>query len=152
MSIEAELQSKLKEALRAKDSKTANVIRMVKSRVTERRTAKGFDGEVDDKLHLAVIAAYAKSLSKARVEFEVAGERGAESIAELNFELAFLKQYLPEQMDEAQVREAVKIAIEELGASDVKMAGRVVGAVMKKHKGVAPAPLVKKIAEALLGS
>ena len=44
MSIEAELQAKLTDAIRAKDLKTANVIRMVKSRITERRTAKGFKG------------------------------------------------------------------------------------------------------------
>ncbi len=150
MSIETELQDKLKQAMRAKDAVAANVIRMVKTKVMERRTAKGFSGEVDDALFLEVIATYAKSLTKARQEFANAGDRGAESVAELDVELAFLKQYLPEQMDESKVREAVSAAIAELGADSPKMSGRVVGAVMKKHKGVVSAQDVKRIAEELL--
>ncbi len=150
MSIEQQLQDKLKQALRDKDRKTSNVVRMIKSRVTEKRTSKGFNGEVNDQLHLDVIAAYKKSLDKGKKEFEAAGEKGAEHIAELEFEIEFCKQFLPEQLGEDAVRAAVTDAIAELGATDPKMAGRVVGAVMKKHKGVVEAPLVKKLVDEAL--
>ena len=52
---------------------------------------------------------------------------------------------------EDAVRTAVTEAIAELGATDPKMAGRVVGAVMKKHKGVVEASLVKKLVSEQLG-
>jgi len=123
---------------------------MIKTKVMERRTAKGFKGEVDDALYLEVIASYRKSLVKARKEFEAAGERGAEQIADLDFEIELCSAYLPQQMDETQVRVEVKAAIAELGATDPKMKGRVVGAVMKKNKGLVEASLVQKIVSELL--
>jgi uncharacterized protein YqeY len=147
MSIEQQLKDKFKECMKAKDLKTANVVRMIMSRVTEKRTSKGFSGEVDDKLYLEVIAAYKKSLDKAKKEFAAAGEKGAEQIAELDFETDFCQQFLPEQLGEDAVRAAVKEAIAELGGADPKMSGRIVGAVMKKHKGLVEAALVKKLVE-----
>lgn len=152
MSIQQELRDKLTASIRAKDLKTANVIRMVDTKVMEKRTAKGFSGEVDDALYVDVIGAYKKSLVKARGEFEKAGASGAEQIAELDFEIEFLKQYLPELLGEDQVREAVRSAIAELGVTDLKMTGRVIGVVMKKHKGLVEAPLIKKLIAEELGS
>jgi uncharacterized protein YqeY len=53
-------------------------------------------------------------------------------------------------MSADEARAAVKAAIAELGTADPKQAGRVVGAVMKKHKGLVDAALVKQLAEEAL--
>ena len=58
------------------DAPTADVERMIKSKIGERRTAKGFSGTVDDALVLDVIGAYRKQLQKALVEFEKVAEYG----------------------------------------------------------------------------
>src|SRR5262249_30868642 len=92
--LEEELRSKLTAAIKARDLRTANCIRMVNTKVMERRTAKGFKGEVNDDLYRDVIGAYKKSLEKARKEFEPAGERAREQIAELDFEIEYLSQFL----------------------------------------------------------
>ena len=81
MPIEQDLDARLKQALRDKDQATLDVVRMIKSKVQERRTAKGFSGEVDDALLLDVMAAYRKQLQKAAEEYEKAGERGREALA-----------------------------------------------------------------------
>lgn len=151
MSIQEDLRAKLTAALKAKDLRTANTIRMVDTKVMERRTAKDFEGEVDDALYVEVIGAYKKSLEKARKEFEAAGDRGRQSVEELDFEIDFLRQYLPEPLGEDAVRAAVREAIAELGATDPKMAGRVIGQVMKKHKGLVEAPMVKRLVGEELG-
>jgi uncharacterized protein YqeY len=150
MSLEATLRSRLTEALKARDLRTANVIRMINTRITERRTAADFTGQVDDALVRDVVAAYKKSLEKARTEFVAAGEKGKEHVAELEFEIAFCQGFLPAQLGRDAVAVAVQAAIAELGARDPKMVGRVVGAVMKKHKGEVDAALVKEVAESLL--
>ena len=147
MSLEEDLRARLTAAIKAKDLRTANIIRMITTRITERRTSAGFKGTVDDELVREVIAAYKKSLEKAREEYAAAGDRGAEAIAELDHEITYCQQFLPAQMGEAEARAAVREAIAGLGASDVKMSGRVVGAVMKKHRGVVDAALVKRLAE-----
>lgn len=50
--LEAKLREQLTTAMKAKDSKTANLVRMINTKIMERRTAKDFTGQVDDKLVL----------------------------------------------------------------------------------------------------
>jgi len=147
MSIEQTLRQKLTAAIKARDMRTANVIRMINTRVMERRTAKGFEGEVDDDLFLDVIAAYKKSMEKAKKEYEAAGERGAKELEQLEFETQFCAQFLPQPLTDDEVRDAVKTAIAEIGDVNPKMAGRIVGAVMKQHKGRVEAGRVKKVVD-----
>lgn len=145
MPIEADLKTKLITAMKAKDAATASVIKMIRSKVTEKRTSKGFEGEVDDTLFVSVIAAYKKSLEKARVEFEKVGEKGLETIEELNHDIEFCKQYLPKQLSEEEVRASVQAVIADMGEVTQQMAGRIIGAVMKLHKGVVESATVKAI-------
>ena len=150
MGLEQTLDETLKRAIKDRDARTADVVRMVKTRLAERRTAKGFTGEVDDALVLDVIGAYRKQLQKALAEFEKAGDRGARQTAQLRFEMEFLDRYLPRRLDEADLRALVKERLAALVINDPKQAGRLVGDIMKTHKGQVDAADVKRIAEALL--
>ena len=150
MALEQTLNDALTQAIKAKDGKTADVVRMLKTRIQERRTAKGFSGQVDDALVLDVMSAYRKQLQKAIGEFEKVGERGAAPAAALRFEIEFCERYLPRTMDEAAVRALVRERIAALGIADAKQVGRLVGDIMKTHKGQVEAGDVKRIAEDLL--
>jgi uncharacterized protein YqeY len=150
--LEDALRSQLTAAMKAKDQKTANLIRMINTKIMERRTAKDFKGEVDDALVLDVISTYKKSMEKARAEFAAAGERGKDQIAELDFEIEWCKTMLPQGLSEAELRAAVAAAVAALPQKDPKMAGRVIGAVKKQFGDRADAQLTKKIAEELLSS
>jgi uncharacterized protein YqeY len=150
MALEQTLTDALTQAIKAKDTQTAAVVRMLKTKIQERRTAKGFSGVVDDALVLDVMGAYRKQLQKAIVEFEKVGERGAAQAAALRFEIEFCERYLPRTMDEAAVRALVRERIGALGITDAKQAGRLVGDIMKTHKGQVEAGDVKRIAEDLL--
>jgi uncharacterized protein YqeY len=143
--LDAQLREQLTAALKAKDLQTANLIRMINTKVMERRTAKGFTGTVDDALILDVISTYKKSMEKARTEYAAAGERGKEQLAELDFEVAWCSKLLPQQLGEAELREAVTRAVAELPSRDPKMAGRVVGAIKKQYGDRADAQLAKKM-------
>jgi uncharacterized protein YqeY len=150
MALAQALDLTLKTAIKDKDSRTANVVRMLKTKVTERTTAKGFSGQVDDALLVDVISAYRKQLQKALAEYEKVGERGAAQAAELRFEIEFCERYLPKGMDEGALRALVAERLKTLGISDAKQAGRVVGDVMKTHKGQVDAADVKRVAEEIL--
>jgi len=152
MGLEQQLNDTLKKAMMQKDQKTADIVRMIKTKIMERRTAKGFSGTVDDALVLDVISAYRKQLLKAVEDFEKAGERGAEQAAELKWEVGFCEKFLPKGLDEAALRTLVKERIAALAITDAKMTGRLVGDIMKTHKGLVEAADVKKIAEELLKS
>jgi uncharacterized protein YqeY len=152
MPLEQQLNDTLKQAMRDKDTRTSNVVRMLKTKVTERTTAKGFTGQVDDALISDVIASYRKQLQKALVEYEKAGERGKAQADELRFEIAFCERYLPKGMDEGALRDLVRERIRALGIGDAKQVGRVVGDIMKSHKGQVDAADVKRVAEEVLSS
>ena len=152
MGLEQELDEVLKQAIKGKDSRTANVARMIKTKLTERRTAKGFSGTVDDALVVDVIGAYRKQLQKALVEFEQVGERGAAQAAELRFEIEFCDRYLPKRMDEEALRALVSERLAALGITGPKQIGRLMGDIMKTHKGQVEAADVKRIAEEILGT
>jgi uncharacterized protein YqeY len=152
MPLEEELTNRLTQAIKGKDGRTADVIRMLKTRLQERRTAKDFAGQIDDALVLDVIGAYRKQLQKAIAEYDKLGERGAEQAASLRFEQEFCEGFLPKGMDETAVRALVKERVAALGIADAKQVGRLIGDIMKTHKGQVEAGDVKRIAEELLKS
>src|SRR5881394_356694 len=98
--LEGKLRAQLTAAMKAKDSKTANLVRMINTKIMERRTAKDFSGTVDDALILDVISSYKKAMEKARAEFVAAGDRGKDQVVELDFELAWCAKMLPAQVSE----------------------------------------------------
>src|SRR5205823_2546041 len=147
MPIDVELNDLLKEAMRAKDSRTADCIRMIKTKHMERRTAAGFKGPLDDALWLDVITAYQKQLRKSREEYAAVGERGADAIAQIDFEIGFCAQFLPKAASDDEVRAIVRETVARMGVSDAKQAGRVIGDIMKAHKGKLEPASVKRIVE-----
>lgn len=151
MGLEQELTDALTRAMKEKDTRTADAVRMLKTKLQERRTAKGFSGTVDDALVLDVVGAYRKQLQKAVAEYDKLGERGAAQAAQLRFEIEFCERFLPRGMDETALRALVQDRLAALKITDPKQAGRLVGDVMKSHKGRVEAADVKRIAEELLG-
>jgi uncharacterized protein len=147
MSIETQIGDLLKEAMRTKDQRTKDVIAMIKTKHMERRTAAGFKGPLDDNLWLDVIGAYQKQLRKAREEYAALGDRGLETLGQLDFEIAFCARFLPQLAGEAEVRAAVKETLGRLGAVDPKQSGKVMGEIMKANKGKFDPAMVKKIVE-----
>jgi len=145
--LEAQLREQLTAAIKAKDLKTANLIRMINTKIMERRTAKGFSGTVDDGLVLDVISTYKKAMEKARGEYAAAGDRGKEQLEEIDFEVAWCSKFLPQGLSEAELREAVVKAVAALPSKDPKMAGKIIGAIKKEFGDRADAQLAKKIAD-----
>lgn len=138
--------------MRARDKRRAEVIRQIETEVATARSNPGFSGEVDDALYADVIAAYVKKMAKAREEFADAGERGADHVERLGYEIDYLSRWLPEQKGEDEARAIVADAIAELGVDDPKMAGRVVGHVMKAgHEGLDGSMVNRLVREALGG-
>jgi uncharacterized protein YqeY len=148
--LEETLRQQLTTAIKAKDMRTANLVRMINTKIMERRTAKDFTGTVDDALIYDVIKSYKKMMEKARAEYVAVGEKGKAQVEELDFELNWCAQFMPAQADEAELRKAVADAVAALPAKDPKMAGKIIGTIKKQFGDRADAQLVKKLAEEAL--
>ncbi|MCL1587874.1 MAG: GatB/YqeY domain-containing protein [Actinomycetia bacterium] len=138
-------------AMRSRDKATLNAIRSIQAEVATAKAAPGFSGEVDDDLYVRTIATYVKRITKSRTEYEAIGERGAEQVGLLTFEIDYLDRYLPRTLDEAATRTLVIAAMADVGADENTPAGKVIGAVMRSGESVDGA-LVNKIVQEELGS
>ncbi len=151
MTIKEELALELKEALRATDRNRKDVIRAIETEVSRAKAEPGFEGDVNDDLYRTVIASYVKKMTKARQEYDEMGDRGAEMATKLGFEIEYLSRWLPSVLDEAATRSLVYEAITDLSVDDPKQAGRVVGHIMKDHKGEVDGALVNRLVRDALG-
>ncbi len=149
MTIQEQLAAEQKAAMKSGDRATLNVIRQIQSEIAVAKAAPGFDGDVDDDLYLATIATYVKRMEKARNEYADLGERGRDQAEKLAFEIDYLSAYLPQKLDEAATRSVVDQTIADLGATDPKMTGQVIGAVMKSGEDLDGALVARLVKDAL---
>jgi uncharacterized protein YqeY len=150
ISLKQQINDRLKQAMISKDKQTMDLMRMLKARMTEKLTSKGFEGQEDDALWLAVIEAYSKQLLKALEEYKALGEQGAAQVAQLTWDIEAMKIYLPTKADEATLTGWAQEAIAALGGKENAKAGQVIGAVMKAHKDESDPNLLKQIVTQLL--
>ncbi len=149
MSIGDQIKQALKKARLEKDEPTKNVIGMLKSKLmNELKSGKG--REESDELWLEVMAAYAKEVGKSIEKFQEIGERGVEALAEANFELEFCQKFLPTKLSEDETEQLVRKVATDNEISDPKMVGKLMGLIMKSHKGQVDGNLVRQVAQRVL--
>lgn len=66
-------------------------------------------------------------------------------------EMAIIERFLPKQMSEDEIKEAVKIIISEVGAVSAADMGKVMGAASKQLAGKADGKTISSIVKELLG-
>jgi uncharacterized protein len=121
----------MKAAMRAKDAARLSAIRLLLAGIKQR--------EVDERKELgdAEVTAVIEKMIKQRRESIVQYEKAARhDLADAEkFELGVLSGYLPQQMSDAEVEQAVAAAVSESGASGVKDMGKVMAALKPKLAG-----------------
>ena len=152
MSIREQLESDMKLAMRARDQKRLDCIRMLKSKVQEcevsARGKQGKDHALSDDDVLAVVSAYAK---QRRDSIESYRQGGRDDLADAEqAELEIVTTYLPKQLSAEELRSLVQAAIAESGAASMKDIGAVMKLVMPKTKGLADGKQVNALARELL--
>ena len=147
--LKQQLQEELKQAMLAKDELRKSVLRMLLSAINYYEIQKGGAGyEASDEDVLAVIQKEAKQRNESIEQFKNAGRQ--ELVDKETKELEMLQVYLPEQMNEEEIRAIIKEAIAQTGASTPSDMGKVMSTAMPKLKGKADGGLVSKIVKELL--
>ncbi len=120
----------------------------IKSEILVFEKAKAGNEPTEEKL-----ADILKSMAKKRREAITAYEQGGrlESAAKEKEELAIIESYLPQLMNEEQIKEAVRKIITEQGLTKADF-GKAMGIVMKELKGKADGGLVGRIVKEILGN
>ncbi len=124
------VQADLVAAMKAQEKVRLGSLRMLK---TALKNAEIEAGRLDDSAAMAVIM----KLCKQRKEsIEVYQKNARQDLADVEIaELTVLEEYLPKAMSEEELAALVDEVIAQLGATDPKKMGPVVGAVMKRLAG-----------------
>jgi uncharacterized protein len=134
MIFQERLDSDLKEAMRAKDTTTLGVLRMLKSALKYAAIEKsGAEAELSDAEAAQVIRKQAKQRQDSIESFEKGGR--AELAAKEKKELSILNAYLPQAMSADELSKVVRETIAEIGATSKAQMGAVMKALQAKVGG-----------------
>ena len=128
----------------ARDEFKTSVLRMVLSAINYYEIGKGGAGyEATDEDVMSVLQKEAKQHNDSIEQFKKAGRQ--ELVDKETKELEILKQYMPEQMGEEEIRKLVEETIAQTGAKSIQDIGKVMEVLMPKVKGKADGGLVSKV-------
>jgi uncharacterized protein YqeY len=148
MGLKSQLLKDMKEAMKARDKVRLSTIRMINSLIKNAEIEKKGDLTEDEIIQL--LMKYAKQRKEAIEMYEKGGRQ--DLVEKEKAELAIVESYLPKQLNEEEIREYVKEAIESTGASSPKDIGKVMQYVMPKVKGRADGSIVNKIVREMLAN
>jgi uncharacterized protein len=126
--------ARMKEAMKGGDKARVGALRLIMAALKEREIeARGAGKVVSRADELALLTKMVKARQESAAIYAGAGR--AELAQRENAEIAVINEFLPKQMDEAQVIAAAKAAIASTGATSVKDMGKVVNALKAAHPG-----------------
>jgi len=144
MPILEKIDSDFKQAFKEQKQDAVSTLRLLLAALKNERIKKMADLTDDDVIK--IIKSEIKKRKESIEEYEKANR--TELAEKEKRELDILMPYLPAQMDEGQIKEAVQKILETI--TDKENEGKVMGAVMAQLKGQADGALVKKVVSELL--
>ncbi len=136
----------VKAAMRAQEKERLATIRLITAALKQREVDERI--ELDDEQVLAILNKMIKQRRDAITQFE-AGNRPDLAQKEAS-EITVIQTYLPAQLNEAEIEQAVDAAMKETGATSAKDMGKIMGALKTQLSGKADMTLVSAKVKAKL--
>ena len=150
MTLFDQISNDIKAAMLAKDAVRRDTLRGIKKEFLEAKTSKGGNGELSDEEALKIIT---KMVKKGKDAAEIFQSQNREDLASDELaQVAVMEAYLPQQMSDAELTEAVQAIIAETGATGPKEMGKVMGVASKKLAGLAEGRAISEKVKALLAA
>lgn len=146
MSIKDRLQEDWKQAMKSKDKFRSSTISLAKSAILLVEKTDGV--KLEDEQVIEVLAKEVKQRSEAILEFQKGNRQDLVDTA--NAEIEILKEYLPQQLSEEEIKQLVKEVAEEVNASSMKDMGKIMSELKPKIIGRADGKLVSSIVKEYL--
>jgi hypothetical protein len=146
MSLKQQITDDMKVAMRAKETARLGAIRLLLAAIKQR--------EVDERIELsdADVVAIIEKMNKQRrdsiSQYEAAGRQDLADVEK--FEMGVLQTYMPQQLSDAEIGQAVSEAIASTGAAGPQDMGKVMGVLKSKLAGRADMGKVSALIKAQL--
>ncbi|WP_454937076.1 GatB/YqeY domain-containing protein [Capnocytophaga leadbetteri] len=148
MSLQTKVMDALKEAMKAKDTIALESLRAIKSAILLAKTEAGAAAELAEEEELKLLQKLVKQRKDSAALY---AQQGRNDLAEPELaQVAIIEKFLPKQLSEAEVTEAVKAIIAEVGATSAKDMGKVMGVATKQLAGKTDGKVISAIVKSLL--
>lgn len=136
----------LKSAMKSGDDFQVGVLRLLLSSFHNKEIEKKSKGLEPDLSEEEIVEVLSKEAKKRREAVELYGKAEREDLTSRERkELEIIQKYLPAQLSEEEIGKSIRLAIERIGAKDIKDFGRAMAEAMKELKGRADAKTVSEI-------
>lgn len=130
------LNDDLKQAVRAKNKCEISTLRLILAALKDRDIAARGKGDSEGVSEEGILEMLQKMVRQRHDSIELYEEGGRQELADKEREeIAVIERYLPQQLDESAMRDAIGEVIDELEAQSVKDMGRVMGALKERFPG-----------------
>lgn len=138
----------MKDAMKAKDEKSLRALRAIKAAIILAKTSEGAGGVLKEEDEIKLLQ---KLIKQRKDSLEIFQQQNRTDLAEKEQEeISVIEQYLPKQLDAAELREIIAGIIAQTGASSPADMGKVMGAASKQLAGKADGKTISTIVKELL--
>ena len=148
MTLYDTINDEIKRAMLAKDKVRLETLRGIKKELQEAKTAKGASGELTEETITTILQRMVKQRKESA---DIFTSGGRDELAENEIEqMNVIREYLPEQLSEADLKAAIKRIIAEAGATSMKEMGKVMAVATKELAGKAEGRAISEQVKKLL--
>ena len=148
MSLELQVMAEMKDAMKAKAEATLRGLRAIKAEIIKAKTEPGAHGEISAETEQKMLQ---KMMKQRKDSLEIYQQQNREDLAQKELdEIAVIEKFMPKQMSEAELKEAVAKIITEVGASSAADMGKVMGAATKQLAGKSDGKTISAVVKELL--
>lgn len=134
--LRARLNDELKLAMKAKDSLATSTLRLILAALKDRDIAARDRGITDGIGDDEIVEMMQKMVRQRQESGEIYAKNDRPELAEKEAqEIVVIERFLPKQLSQAEMQDAIDQAIAEIGASSIKDMGKVMGALKANHAG-----------------
>ena len=148
MSLEQQVMTEMKEAMKSKNEGLLRSLRAIKAEIIKAKTEPGAGGEINEATEQKFLQ---KMMKQRKDSLEIFEKQGRADLAEKEKEeMAVIEKFLPKQLSEAEIKDAVASIITSTGASTPADMGKVMGVASKQLSGLADGKTISNIVKELL--
>lgn len=150
MSLKSQIDTDIKEAMKAKDKEALRALRAIKSLIMLEETKDGSSGGLNEAAEIQLLSKAAKQRREsARIYHE---QDRADLAKNEEDEIAIIEKYLPTQLSEEELKSKLTEIISQVGATGPKDMGKVMGNASKALAGQADGKAIANMVKALLAN
>ncbi len=148
MSLKQQIDNDIKKAMLAKNKEELEALRSIKSLILLAETDKGVTGEISSEAENKLLQ---KAVKQRKESADIFQQGGRQELADKeNFQLEVISRYLPKQLSEEEIVNALKNIISQVEAKGPQDMGKVMGSATKTLSGKADGKVIAELVKKLL--